>query len=58
MVDGLVNPHPHKYKGSAAELVVVEGRFVGPKTIETSLGNGGVHTLEGGGVPESRYTRG
>jgi pyruvate/2-oxoglutarate dehydrogenase complex dihydrolipoamide dehydrogenase (E3) component len=47
MVDGLVSMHIDKYKGSGAELVFGEGSFVGPKTIEVRLKNGGVRTLEG-----------
>jgi pyruvate/2-oxoglutarate dehydrogenase complex dihydrolipoamide dehydrogenase (E3) component len=35
------------YKGSGAELVFGEGRFVGPKTIEVRLKNGGMRTLYG-----------
>jgi pyruvate/2-oxoglutarate dehydrogenase complex dihydrolipoamide dehydrogenase (E3) component len=47
MVDGLVSMHMDKYKESGAELVFGEGRFVGPKTIEVRLRNGGVRTLHG-----------
>jgi pyruvate/2-oxoglutarate dehydrogenase complex dihydrolipoamide dehydrogenase (E3) component len=47
MVDGLVSMHLDKYKGSGAELVFGEGSFVGPKTIEVRLKNGGVRTLQG-----------
>jgi pyruvate/2-oxoglutarate dehydrogenase complex dihydrolipoamide dehydrogenase (E3) component len=47
MVDGLVSMHIDKYKGSGAELVFGEGSFVGPKTIEVRLKNGGVRTLRG-----------
>src|SRR6516164_6737476 len=47
MVDGLVSMHIDKYKGSGAELVFAEGSFVGPKTIEVRLKDGGVRTLEG-----------
>src|SRR5215469_4470888 len=47
MVDGLVNMHIDKYKGSGAELVFGEGSFVGPKTIEVRLKSGGVRTLRG-----------
>jgi pyruvate/2-oxoglutarate dehydrogenase complex dihydrolipoamide dehydrogenase (E3) component len=47
MVDGLVNMHLDKYKGSGAELVFGEGSFVGPKTIEVRLKNGGVRILQG-----------
>jgi pyruvate/2-oxoglutarate dehydrogenase complex dihydrolipoamide dehydrogenase (E3) component len=45
MVDGLVSMHMDKYKESGAELVIGEGRFVGPKTIQVRLNNDGVRTL-------------
>src|ERR1700733_13122230 len=47
MVDGLVSAHLDKYKASGAELVFGEGSFVGPKTIEVRLRNGGTRTLQG-----------
>jgi pyruvate/2-oxoglutarate dehydrogenase complex dihydrolipoamide dehydrogenase (E3) component len=47
MVDGLVSMHLDKYKESGAELIFGEGSFVGPKTIEVRLKNGGVRTLHG-----------
>jgi pyruvate/2-oxoglutarate dehydrogenase complex dihydrolipoamide dehydrogenase (E3) component len=47
MVEGLVTMHIDKYKESGAELVFGEGSFVGPKTIQVRLNNGGVRTLEG-----------
>ena len=47
MVDGLVSMHMDKYKESCAELVFGEGSFVGPKTIQVRLNNGGVRTLYG-----------
>jgi pyruvate/2-oxoglutarate dehydrogenase complex dihydrolipoamide dehydrogenase (E3) component len=47
MVDGLVAMHIDKYKESGAELVFGEGSFVGPKTIQVRLNNGGVRTLHG-----------
>jgi pyruvate/2-oxoglutarate dehydrogenase complex dihydrolipoamide dehydrogenase (E3) component len=47
MVDGLVAMHLQKYKESGAELVMGQGRFVGPKTIEVTLNSGGTRTLEG-----------
>jgi pyruvate/2-oxoglutarate dehydrogenase complex dihydrolipoamide dehydrogenase (E3) component len=47
MVDGLVSMHMDKYKESGAELVIGEGSFVGPKTIQVRLNNGGVRTLQG-----------
>jgi pyruvate/2-oxoglutarate dehydrogenase complex dihydrolipoamide dehydrogenase (E3) component len=46
MVDGLVSMHMDKYKASGAELVIGEGRVVGPRTIEVQLRNGGVRTLQ------------
>ncbi len=47
MVDGLVSMHIDKYKESGAELVFGEGSFVGPKTIQVRLNQGGVRTLQG-----------
>lgn len=47
MVDGLVSMHMDKYKESGAELVLGEGSFVGPNTIEVRLRNGGIRTLRG-----------
>lgn len=47
MVDGLVNMHIDKYQRSGAELVFGEGRFVGAKTIEVRLKNGGIRTIYG-----------
>jgi pyruvate/2-oxoglutarate dehydrogenase complex dihydrolipoamide dehydrogenase (E3) component len=37
----------NKYKASGTELVFGEGNFIGPKTIEVRLKNGGVRTLQG-----------
>src|SRR6201996_9549097 len=37
----------HTDKASGAELVFGEGSFVGPKTIQVRLNNGGVRTLQG-----------
>ena len=47
MVDGLVSMHLAKYKESGAEIIFGEGSFVGPRTIQVRLNNGGVRTLEG-----------
>jgi pyruvate/2-oxoglutarate dehydrogenase complex dihydrolipoamide dehydrogenase (E3) component len=47
MVDGLVSMHMDNYKGSGAELMFGQGAFVGPKTIQVRLTNGGVRTLQG-----------
>ena len=50
MVDGLVEMHLEKYRGSGAELVMGSGRFVAPKTIEVTLNSGGSRTLRGRNV--------
>ncbi len=47
MVDGLVEIHQHNYKKSGAELIMGNGRFVAPKTIEVALNGGGTRTLHG-----------
>ena len=47
MVDGLVAMHLEKYRESGAELVMGQGRFVAPKTIEVALNAGGTRTLRG-----------
>jgi pyruvate/2-oxoglutarate dehydrogenase complex dihydrolipoamide dehydrogenase (E3) component len=47
MVDGLVALHLERFKASGAELLLGEGRFVAPKTIEVALKNGDVRTLAG-----------
>jgi pyruvate/2-oxoglutarate dehydrogenase complex dihydrolipoamide dehydrogenase (E3) component len=47
MVDGLVALHQEKYRQSGAELVMGQGRFVAPKTIEVALNAGGTRTLRG-----------
>src|SRR5260370_1422183 len=47
MVKELVDVHLHNYKGSGAELVMGQGRFVAPKTIQVQLNDGGTRTLRG-----------
>jgi pyruvate/2-oxoglutarate dehydrogenase complex dihydrolipoamide dehydrogenase (E3) component len=47
MVDGLVAMHLEKYRASGAELVMGQGRFVAPKTLEVALNAGGTRTLHG-----------
>jgi pyruvate/2-oxoglutarate dehydrogenase complex dihydrolipoamide dehydrogenase (E3) component len=47
MVEGLVELHLAKYRESGAELVMGQGRFVAPKTIEVTLNAGGTRTLRG-----------
>ena len=45
MVEAQVAAHLHNYKVSGAELIMGAGRFVGPKTLEASLNDGGARTL-------------
>lgn len=47
MVDGLVAVHHKKYQANGAALIMGEGRFVGPKTIEVAAADGGTRTLRG-----------
>jgi pyruvate/2-oxoglutarate dehydrogenase complex dihydrolipoamide dehydrogenase (E3) component len=47
MVDGLVAIHLENYRASGAELIMGEGRFVAPKTLEVHLNDGGVRVLAG-----------
>jgi pyruvate/2-oxoglutarate dehydrogenase complex dihydrolipoamide dehydrogenase (E3) component len=47
MVDGLVAMHLEKYRASGAELIMGQARFVGPKTVEVTLNDGGIRLLSG-----------
>jgi pyruvate/2-oxoglutarate dehydrogenase complex dihydrolipoamide dehydrogenase (E3) component len=47
MVEGLVAAHLENYRKSGAELVMGNGRFVAPKTVEVALNAGGIRTLHG-----------
>jgi pyruvate/2-oxoglutarate dehydrogenase complex dihydrolipoamide dehydrogenase (E3) component len=47
MVDGLIEMHLDLYKASGAGLIMGSGRFIGPKTIEASLNDGGTRVLTG-----------
>jgi len=50
MVQKLVDIHLDHYAKSGAELVMGTGRFVGPKTIEAQLNDGGIRTFRGKNV--------
>lgn len=50
MVQGLIDVHLANYKASGAELIMGSGCFVGPKTIEVALVNGGKRVLQGENV--------
>ena len=47
MVEGLVALHLEKYKASGAELLMGEGRFTAPSTVEVRVNTGGTRTLQG-----------
>jgi pyruvate/2-oxoglutarate dehydrogenase complex dihydrolipoamide dehydrogenase (E3) component len=47
MIDREIVLHLKAYKESGAELIMGSGRFVGPRTIEASLNDGGTRLLEG-----------
>jgi len=47
MVDALVAMHREHYRASGVELIMGAARFVGPKTLEVHLNDGGTRTLEG-----------
>ena len=50
MVQALVDAHLQNYRASGAELIMGDGRFVAPKTLEVSLNDGGTRTLTGSQV--------
>lgn len=50
MVQGLVDTHLALYGQSGAELIMADGRFVGPRTIEATLPNGMKRLLRGNNV--------
>jgi pyruvate/2-oxoglutarate dehydrogenase complex dihydrolipoamide dehydrogenase (E3) component len=47
MVEGLIALHLDLYKQSGAELIMGDGRFVAPKTLEVRLRDGGTQVLTG-----------
>jgi pyruvate/2-oxoglutarate dehydrogenase complex dihydrolipoamide dehydrogenase (E3) component len=47
MVEGLVALHRELYQKSGAELIMGEGRFTAPKTLEVRLRDGGTRVLKG-----------
>jgi pyruvate/2-oxoglutarate dehydrogenase complex dihydrolipoamide dehydrogenase (E3) component len=47
MVSGLVDVHLHNFKQSGVELILAQGRFVAPKTIEASLSDRTTRVLRG-----------
>jgi len=47
MVEGLVDLHLELYRKSGTELIMGDGRFVAPKTLEVRLRDGGTRELKG-----------
>jgi pyruvate/2-oxoglutarate dehydrogenase complex dihydrolipoamide dehydrogenase (E3) component len=47
MVEGLIALHLDLYRKSGSELVMGDGRFVAPKTLEVRLRDGGTRVLKG-----------
>jgi pyruvate/2-oxoglutarate dehydrogenase complex dihydrolipoamide dehydrogenase (E3) component len=47
MVDGLVAMHREQFRASGTELILGQARFVGPKTMEVTLNDGGARLLRG-----------
>jgi pyruvate/2-oxoglutarate dehydrogenase complex dihydrolipoamide dehydrogenase (E3) component len=47
MVDGLIQMHLDLYGANGAELIMGLGKFIGPRTIEVSLNDGGTRVLVG-----------
>ncbi|MGA2409411.1 MAG: mercuric reductase [Candidatus Binataceae bacterium] len=47
MVEGMIATNLGNYKASGAELIMGEGHFVAPKTLEAHLNGGGTRTIEG-----------
>ena len=47
MVEDLIQVHLDRYKASGAELIMGTARFIGPRTVEVSLTNGGTRVIAG-----------
>ena len=47
MVDGMVDRHLANFQESGAQLLIGSGRFIGPKTIEVAVADGGTRVLRG-----------
>jgi pyruvate/2-oxoglutarate dehydrogenase complex dihydrolipoamide dehydrogenase (E3) component len=57
MVDGMVEVHLARFKASGAQLLIGSGRFIGPKTIEVALADGGTRVIRGENVIISTGSR-
>jgi pyruvate/2-oxoglutarate dehydrogenase complex dihydrolipoamide dehydrogenase (E3) component len=47
LVDGMIAIHKARFAADGLEFILGDGRFVGPKTIEVQLAQGGTRRLEG-----------
>ena len=47
MVEALIQIHLDRYKASGAELIMGMARFIGPRTVEVSLAEGGTRVIAG-----------
>ena len=57
MVSGLIAMHEDRYDKTHTELILGEGRFVAPRTVEVTLTNGGTRLLTGTHVVISTGSR-
>jgi pyruvate/2-oxoglutarate dehydrogenase complex dihydrolipoamide dehydrogenase (E3) component len=57
MVSGLIAMHKDRYDKTHTELILGEGRFVAPKTVEVTFTNGGTRLLTGTHVVISTGSR-
>jgi pyruvate/2-oxoglutarate dehydrogenase complex dihydrolipoamide dehydrogenase (E3) component len=57
MVEGMIQVHLDNFKASGAELVNGSGRFIGRKTLEVELGDGGTRVFRGENVVISTGSR-
>lgn len=57
MVDALVQVHQKRYTSSGTELVLGQGTFVAPRTLQVALSDGGSRTLRGAKVIFSTGSR-
>jgi hypothetical protein len=57
MVEGLIGIHRTRFAANGLEFILGDGRFVGPRTIEVRLAEGGTRRLEGERVFRNLGTR-
>ncbi len=57
MVSGLIDIHVENFEKSGVELIVGSGKFIGPRTIEVTMAEGGTRRLRGTDVIVGTGTR-